>query len=187
MDHLPRLRLLPHVCAICYLIPFKFEARETGSVLYMSNCIMGLWIMGTADAIASVLAVTKLRVKLGQNSSLKRSQSHAKQQNLKLHVRLSQCYVKLHHGTVLGMLSLLLLAGLKFALQTVLQCSLAPHCQSLRPDCIIELSWAISSFIVYMMQSCPRKWVKIRPGGGGTRSLMGDARMANERLREQQK
>ena len=98
-----------------------------------------------------------------------------------------QCYVKLHHGTVLGMLSLLLLAGLKFALQTVLQCSLAPHCQSLRPDCIIELSWAISSFIVYMMQSCPRKWVKIRPGGGGTRSLMGDARMANERLREQQK
>lgn len=122
--------------------------------------------MGTADAIASVLAITKLRVKLGQNSSLKRSQSHAKQQNLKLHVRLGQCYVKLHHGTVLGMLSLLLLAGLKFALQTVLQCSLAPHCQSLRPDCIIELSWAISSFIVYMMQSCPRKWVKIRPGGG---------------------
>ena len=73
--------------------------------------------MGTADAIASVLAITKLRGKLGQNSSLKRSQSHAKQQNLKLHVRLSQCYVKLHHGTVLGMLSLLLLAGLKFALQ----------------------------------------------------------------------
>ena len=146
---------------------------------------MGLWIMGTADAIASVLAITKLRVKLGQNSSLKRSQSHAKQQNLKLHVRLGQYYVKLHHGTVLGMLSLLLLAGLKFVLQTVLQCSLAPHCQSLRPDCIIELSWAISSFIVYMMQSCPRKWVKIRPGGGATRSIMGDARMANERLREQ--
>ena len=101
--------------------------------------------MGTADAIASVLAITKLRGKLGQNSSLKRSQSHAKQQNLKLHVRLGQCYVKLHHGTVLGMLSRLLLAGLKFVL---LQCSLAPHCQSLRPDCIIELSWAISSFIV---------------------------------------
>lgn len=113
--------------------------------------------MGTADAIASVLAITKLRGKLGQNSSLKRSQSHAKQQNLKLHVRLGQCYVKLHHGTVLGMLSRLLLAGLKFVLQTVLQCSLAPHRQSLRPDCIIELSWAISSFIVYMMQSCPRK------------------------------
>ena len=139
--------------------------------------------MGTADAIASVLAITKLRGKLGQNSSLKRSQSHAKQQNLKLHVRLGQCYVKLHHGTVLGMLSRLLLAGLKFVLQTVLQCSLAPYCQSLRPDCIIELSWAISSFIVYMMQSCPRKWVKIRPGRGGTRSVMGDARMANERLR----
>lgn len=143
--------------------------------------------MGTADAIASVLAITKLRGKLRQNSSRKQSQSHAKQQNLKLHVRLGQCYVKLHHGTPLGMLSLLLLAGLKFVLQTVLQCSLAPHCQSLRPDCIIELSWAISSFIVYMMQSCPRKWVKIRPGEGGTRSLMGDARMANERLREQQK
>ena len=69
--------------------------------------------MGTADAIASLLAITKLRGKLRQNSS----QSHAKQQNLKLHVRLGQCYVKLHHGTVLGMLSLLLLAGLKFALQ----------------------------------------------------------------------
>ena len=147
----------------------------------MSNCIMGLWIMGTAVAIASLLAITKLRGKLRQNSS----QSQAKQQNLKLHVRLGQCYVKLHHGTVLGMLSLLLLAGLKFALQTVLQCSLAPHCQSLCPNCIIEVSWAISSFIVYMMQSCPRKWVKIRPGGGGTRSVMGDARMANERLRGQ--
>ena len=181
MDHLPRLRLLPHVCTICYLIPFKFEARGTGSVLYMSNCIMGLWIMGTADAIASLLAITKLRGKLRQNSS----QSHAKQQNLKLRVRLGRCYVKLHHGTVLGMLSLLLLAGLKFVLQTVLQCSLAPHCQSLCPDCIIEVSWAISSFIVYMMQSCVRNWVKIRPGGGGTRSLMGDARMANERLRGQ--
>lgn len=55
--------------------------------------------MGTADAIASVLAITKLRVKLGQNSSLKRSQSPVKEQNLKLHVRLGQCYVKLHHGT----------------------------------------------------------------------------------------
>ena len=100
MDHLPRPRLLPHVCTICYLIPFKFEASETGSVLYMSNCIMELWIMGTADAIASLLAITKLRRKLRQNSSRKQSQSHAKQQNLKLHVRLGQCYVKLHHGTV---------------------------------------------------------------------------------------
>ena len=75
MDHLPRLRLLPHVCTICHLIPFKFEARETGSVLYMSNCIMGLWIMGTVDAIASLLAITKLRWKLGQNSTLKQSHS----------------------------------------------------------------------------------------------------------------
>ena len=67
MDHLPRLRLLPHVCTICYLIPFKFEAPETRSLLYMSNCIMELWIMGTADAIASLLAITKLRGKLRQN------------------------------------------------------------------------------------------------------------------------
>ena len=43
MDHLPRPRLLPHVCTIYYLIPLKFEARETGSVLYMSDCILGLF------------------------------------------------------------------------------------------------------------------------------------------------
>ena len=125
---------------------------------------MGLWIMGTADAIASLLAITTLRGKLGQISSLKQSQSHAKQQNLRLRVRLCRSSVRLLHGTVLGMLSLLLLSELKFVLHTVLQCSLTPHCQSLCPDCIIELSWAISSFIVYMMQSCARNWVKIRPG-----------------------
>ena len=95
---------------------------------------------------------------------------------------MSNCIMGL---SVLGMLSLLLLAGLKFVLQTVIQCSLTPHCQSLRPDCIIELSWAISSFIVYMMQSFARNWVKIRPGGGGTRSVMADGQMVNERLREQ--
>jgi len=36
-----------------------------------------------------------------------------------------------------------------------------------------------------VMQSCVRNWVKTHPAGGGTRSVMGDAQMANERLREQ--
>ena len=85
--------------------------RETGSVL----CQTALWDC-FGNAIAFLLAITKLRARLGQccvklhYGIVLGTQSLLLLAITKLRARLGQCYVKLHYGIILGTLSLLLLA-----------------------------------------------------------------------------